>query len=218
MKRVGDIFDHVVDMENLRLAFLKASKGKRCRSDQRVYQSNLDVELKKLREGFLSGEYPIGHYTRFVINDPKQREICAAAFSERVLHHALMNVCEPYFDRWLISHTYACRKGMGQLRAAEAARRESNRHEWFLKCDIRKFFDNISHEGIEELLVRKFKDARIVYWFKKILRTYETTSGKGLPIGNLTSQHLANLYLDKLDRFAMSKRVGYVRYMDDFNW
>ena len=216
MKRVGGIFDRVVDMDNLRLAFLKASKGKRCRADQRDYQSNLDVELKNLREGLLTGQYLVGAYTRFLINDPKQREICAAAFRERVLHHALMNVCEPYFDKWLVSRTYACRRGFGQLKAIEKARRESCRYGWFLKCDIRKFFDNVPHDGLELILDRKFKDEGVVYWLKKIISTYETEPGKGLPIGNLTSQHLANLYLDRLDRFALSKHVGYVRYMDDF--
>lgn len=216
MRRVGNLFDRVTDMENLRIAFLKASRGKRHRKDQREFQSNMARELAFLEEGLLSGEYPVGDYTRFVINDPKRREICAASFRERVLHHALMNVCEPYFDRWLVSRTYACRKGFGQLRAIESAQREANRHIWFLKCDIKKFFDSIPHEGIKRLLYRKFKDGQIIYWLEKILNTYETESGFGLPIGNLTSQHLANLYLDKLDRFAVNKGVGYVRYMDDF--
>jgi len=216
MKRIGNIFDRVVDSDNLREAFLKASRGKRGRNDQRAFQANLSREISVLREGLLSGNYPVGNYSRFVIADPKRREIYAAEFRERVLHHALMNVCEPYFDRWLISHTYACRKGMGQLKAIAAARMESRRCKWFLKCDIRKFFDNISHEGMVSLLRRKFKDERILYWFEKILSTYETTSGRGLPIGNLTSQHFANLYLDKLDRFVTARCFGYVRYMDDF--
>lgn len=216
MKRAGNLFECVTDMDNLRIAFLKASRGKRHREDQREFQSNLSQELSALGEGLLSGEYPVGNYTRFVINDPKRREICAASFRERVLHHALMNVCEPYFDRWLVPRTYACRKGFGQLKAIESARREANRHRWFLKCDIRKFFDSIPHEGIERLLLRKFKDEGIIYWLKKILHAYETEPGFGLPIGNLTSQHLANLYLDELDRFVAAKCAGYVRYMDDF--
>ena len=117
MKRVGNIFDAVVERENLRDAFLKASRGKRHRLDQRQYADNLDNELDRLREGLLNVDYPVGNYRRFKIYDPKEREICVAPFGERVLHHALMNVCEPWFDKWLVFDTYACRAGKGQLRA-----------------------------------------------------------------------------------------------------
>ena len=121
MKRVGNIFGAVVERENLRDAFLKASRGKRHRFDQRQYADNLDNELDRLREGFLNVDYPVGNYRRFKIYDPKEREICVAPFGERVLHHALMNVCEPWFDKWLVFDTYACRAGKGQLRAVKRA-------------------------------------------------------------------------------------------------
>ena len=101
MKRIGHLFECVVEPDNLRLAFVKASRGKRHRADQMAFQRNLEVELTRLREGLLAGDYPVGRYKRFTIWEPKEREICAAAFGERVLHHALMNVCEPYFDKWL---------------------------------------------------------------------------------------------------------------------
>lgn len=213
MKRVGDIFESVLDIDNIRLAFLKASRGKRIRADQRMFQANLDQELIRLRQGLADGTYPVGNYTCFKIFDPKEREICAAAFGERVLHHALMNVCEPYFEKWLSERTFACRKGYGQLRAVQVAAHAASRHVWYLKCDFRKFFDTIPHAGIKRMLARKFKDGRVIYWFERILSTYQTEKGHGLPIGNLTSQHLANLYLDSLDRLA---RTAYVRYMDDF--
>lgn len=213
MKRVGDIFESVLDIDNLRLAFLKACRGKRIRADQRMFQSKLDRELIRLQQGLADGTYPVGNYTRFKIFDPKEREICAAAFGERVLHHALINVCEPYFDKWLCERTFACRKGYGQFRAVQAAAYAARRHAWYLKCDFRKFFDTIPHAGIRCLLLRKFKDRRIIHWLERILSTYQTAEGRGLPIGNLTSQHLANLYLDPLDRLA---RTAYVRYMDDF--
>ena len=95
MKRVGYLFERIVDPGNLQLAFWKASKGKRFRDDQRDFMQNLGRELCRLRDGLLSGDYTIGNFTRFTIYDPKIREICAASFGERVLQHAIMNVCEP---------------------------------------------------------------------------------------------------------------------------
>ena len=213
MKRVGRIFDAVVERENLRDAFLKASRGKRHRFDQRDFADHLDEELDRLREGLLNVDYPVGNYRRFMIYDPKEREICVAPFGERVLHHALMNVCEPWFSKWLVFDTYACRAGKGQLRAVRRAQEFARRNDWFLKCDFRKFFDSVPHDGLKRMLARKFKDPFVVAWFERIIGGYEKTPGRGLPIGNLTSQHLANLYLDPLDRLCQG---AYVRYMDDF--
>ncbi len=219
MKRVGNLFEKAVDPENLRLAFWKASRGKRHRPDQRAFAENLSAELERLRDGLFSGEFPVGRFARFTIYDPKEREICAAEFPERVLHHALMNVCEPYFEKWLIFDTYACRKGKGQFRAVRRAQAFAKKNEWFLKADVRKFFDSIPHERLKELLRRKFKDAELLAWFDRIIDSYKTQSGRGLPIGNLTSQYFANLTLDPLDRFVKEslRLKGYVRYMDDFS-
>ena len=216
MKRIGNLFERVVDRDNLRLAFLKASRGKRHRDDQRRFEANLEVELTRLREGLLAGDYPVGDYRRFTIFDPKEREICAASFGERVLQHALMNVCEPYFDRWMVAQTFASRTGMGQTAAVTQARACAARHAWFLKADFRKYFDSIPHIGIQRLLARRFKDRAVLDWFFRILAAYEKTPGRGLPIGNLTSQFFANLYLDALDREVLGRGFAYVRYMDDF--
>ena len=162
MKRAGKLFEKVVDPENLRLAFWKASRGKRHRPDQRAFAENLSVELERMRSGFLSGDYPVGHYTCFTICDPKEREICAAAFPERVLHHALMNVCEPHFEKWLIHDIYVCRKNKGQFKAVRRAQEFSRQNEWFLKADVRKFFDSIPHDRLKALLRRKFKDGGLM--------------------------------------------------------
>lgn len=237
MKRIGYIFDRVIEPENLKLAFWKASKGHRACDAQRNYAAALDDEIRALRYGLIEGNYPVGDYTRFTVYEPKVREVCAAPFRDRVLHHALMNVVEPYFDRWLVDDTYACRKGKGQCAAVERAQHFAHRYQWFLKCDFRKFFDSIPHQGIERMLRRKFKDEALVAWFMRIVDTYEVPFEKladevkalpkekrGLPIGNLTSQHLANLFLDPVDRIlqqwmAHEARLGgfgYVRYMDDF--
>jgi RNA-directed DNA polymerase len=201
------------------LAFWKASRSKRHRPDQRAFAKNLEKEIQHLRDGLLAGDYPVGVYTRFTIYDPKEREICAATFPERVLHHALMNVCEPHFDKWLIFDTYACRKGKGQFKAVRRAQEFARTHVFFLKADVRKFFDSVPHDRLKALLRHKFKDNQLIFWFDRIIDTYETKPGHGLPIGNLTSQYFANLYLDPLDRFVKEslRLKGYVRYMDDFS-
>lgn len=212
MKRAGNLFDRIADRENLLLAFSKASRGKAERADRAAFAANLRDEIEALRAGLLDGTYPIGNYVQFTIRDPKERVITAAPFRERVLHHAIFNVCEPLFDKWMVFDSYASRKGKGQKAAVERARQFSGRYAWFLKCDFRKYFDSIPHEGLRRMLRRKFKDSRLLDWFDRIIDTYEASPGHGLPIGNLASQHLANLYLDGLDR----KWRPYVRYMDDF--
>ncbi len=123
-----------------------------------------------------------------------------------------MNVCGPYFERWMIFDSYASRKGKGQMRAVKRAQEFARRNRWFLKCDIRKFFDSIPHGLLLAKLARKIKDPFVLAWFERLIGSYEKTPGRGLPIGNLTSQYFANLYLDGMDRLASP----YVRYMDDF--
>lgn len=218
MKRIGNLFEKVVEPENLRLAFWKASQGKRHRPEQRAFADDLEGSIQRMRCGLLNNDYPVGEHTRFTIYDPKEREICAAAFPERVLHHALTNVCELYFEKWLIFDTYACRKEKGQFKAVRRAQEFARQHEWFLKADVRKFFDSVPHDNLKALLRRKFKDEQLLFWFDRIIDTYETHPGHGLPIGNLTSQYFANFYLDPLDRFVKEilRVKGYVRYMDDF--
>lgn len=212
MKRVGHLFDAVVERENLLLAFARASRGKSSCLAQIGYAANLRDEIEVLRTGLVDGTYPVGIYTQFTIHDPKERIITAATFRERVLHHALMNVCERYFDKWQIFDSYASRRGKGQMAAVRRAQEFASHYAWFLKCDFRKYFDSIPHDRLKRMLRHKFKDEKVLYWFERIIDSYEVSSDRGLPIGNLTSQHLANHYLDGLDR----KFHPYVRYMDDF--
>jgi len=160
----------------------------------------------------------VGQYRFFHVHDPKKRLICAAAFPERVLHHAIMNVCEPVLDRYAIFDSYACRKGKGTHRAVLKAQTFARRRCWFLKLDIRKYFDSVDHEILQGLLSRLFKDRGVLELLDQILNTYHTKDAKGLPIGNLVSQHLANFYLSFFDHWIKEKRKirFYLRYMDDF--
>jgi retron-type reverse transcriptase len=179
--------------------------------------ADLDAKLDSIRAGLLAGDLTLGSSIQFTIHDPKKRLITAPCFRERVIHHAIMNVCEPVFDRWLIADTYACRKGKGRNAALTRAREFAGRFPFFLKMDVRKYFDSISHVVLNARLARLFKDRRLLDLFGRIIACHDVTRERGLPIGSLTSQHFANFYLGWFDRFVKETlRVpGYVRYMDD---
>ncbi len=218
MKRHGQLMAQIADHENLRLAFWKASKGKRGKADCQAFRERLDENLSAVRVELLTGNVAVGDYHYFKVFDPKERQICAASFRERVLHHALMNVCEPVLEKAAVFDSYACRKGKGRERAVTRAQHYARTQGWFLKMDIRKYFDSIHQGTLRTLLGRKFKDPLVLGVFDRILGSYHTAEGRGLPIGNLTSQHLANFYLGVIDRFIKEELrcPAYVRYMDDF--
>jgi RNA-directed DNA polymerase len=218
MKRVGRLIEAIATPDNLRVAFWKAAKGKRTRVDCLRFQDRLDQNLDELGADLLSGRTRVGDYHYFTIHDPKERTICAASFRERVLHHALMNICDPVLERAAVFDSYACRKGKGRLAAVGRAQEYARRHEWYLKMDIRKYFDSIDQTILARLLRGKFKDESLLALFDQILASYHTVPGRGVPIGNLTSQHFANFYLGPLDRFIKEglRRRACVRYMDDF--
>ncbi len=217
MKRVGNLIDKIADPDNLRLAFWKARKGKEGKKEVALFRQYLDKNLLILREQILSANVDVGNYNYFKIFDPKERQICAASFHERVLHHAIMNICHPIFERYQIFDSYACRKGKGTYAALERAAVFQKKYRYFLKLDVRKYFDTINHDVLKTTIARFFKDKKLLSVLIKIIDSYETTQNKGLPIGNLTSQYFANHILAKADHFAKeSLRVkGYVRYMDD---
>ncbi len=217
MRRAANLFERIPELENLRLAFHKAARGRRGQTIVREFASRLDERIAVISDGIRNGSIRVGRFQQFVIRDPKERVITAPCFEERVLHHAIMNVCEPVMDRWLIDDTFACRTGKGREAAIHRAHQFSRKFEWFLKLDVRKYFDSVSHDRLINLLAMRFKDRRLLELFNRIIRAYRGDLGIGLPIGSLTSQHLANFYLGWLDRFAkVTLRVrGYVRYMDD---
>ncbi len=218
MKRKGNLYHQIATHENLRLAFAKAAKGKRHRAEVIAFCQDFDVNIQKLREQLLSHSPNIGHYRFFQVRDPKHRQICAASFPERVLHHAMMNICEPMMESYSVYDSYACRKNKGSLKALARAREYAWKYGWYLKLDIRKYFDSIDHGILMSLLSRRFKDKELLELFHQIFATYHTQPGKGIPIGNLISQHSANFYLGYFDHWVKEERgiVGYVRYMDDF--
>lgn len=219
MKRIGHLLERIAEPENLREAFLLASRAKSAKPDVLAFRENLTSHLAVMRDQILSGNVPVGGYRQFRVYDPKERVITVAPFAQRVLHHAILRVCEPYLENKLVPWTYACRKGKGRLAALDAAAGHCRRQAWYLKLDIRKYFDSVPHDRLLERLHGIFKDAAVLTLLERIIRSHEVTPGCGLPIGNLTSQHLANLYLGGLDRFidqeVGGKRLATVRYMDD---
>ena len=218
MKRAGNLYGRIAAYDNLCLAFWKAARGKRQRPDVIAFGNRFQANIRKLQFDLIHRRPEVGCYHFFEIRDPKPRSICAAAFPERVLHHAVMNVCEPVLERYAINDSYACRKGKGNRKALDRARVFARRFEWYLKLDIKKYFDSIDHAILLDLLARRFKDRDLLRLFRTLLDTYQTRPGKGLPIGNLVSQHLANFYLGVFDHWVKEElRVrGYLRYMDDF--
>ncbi len=218
MKRYTNVYSAIKDPDNIRLAFLKAARGKRDKTDVAAFASDFEANIQNLYNQLDNLCLDVGHYHFFKVWDPKQRMICAASFPERVLHHAIMNICEPTLDRYAIFDSYACRNGKGLHRAVYRARQYAGKYPWFLKLDIRKYFDSIDHGILMNMLEKRFKDKPVLEIFRQIVDTYETGPGCGLPIGNLVSQHMANFYLGIFDHWVKEtlRIKGYVRYMDDF--
>lgn len=220
MKRAGQLIERIATRENLELAFWKAQRGKAERPEVVAFRARLDDNLAALAAGLSTGDISFGPYSQFKVYDPKERTISVAPFPDRVVHHALTNVCEPVFERYAIFDTYACRKDKGSHRAVLRAQAFARRFPWFLKLDIRKYYETLDHTVLYGALERLFKDQVLLGIFDRLIDSYSTPGRPhtGLPIGNLTSQHFANYLLGRLDHWVKEElRVpGYVRYMDDF--
>ncbi|MBQ9077421.1 MAG: reverse transcriptase [Muribaculaceae bacterium] len=217
MKRTGNLIERIADCDNLHLAFIKSCRGKQCKAEVIRFRERYDDNIRSIRDALLAGNVAVGDYNYFTIHDPKERLICAASFRERVLHHAIMNVCHDIFDRSLIYDTYATRRGKGVYAALDRAVKGASRYRYMVKLDYRKYFDSIDHEILKRQLSRLFKDKGLLTLLASVVDSYSTVPGKGVPIGNLTSQYFANHYLSGLDhRMKECVRVPvYIRYMDD---
>jgi retron-type reverse transcriptase len=219
MRRVGWLFDQVVDYAALRAAAHRAARGKRRRPEVAAFLVDEERYLLTLRRELEAGTYQPGAHATFTVHDPKTRLISAPPFRDRVVHHALCHVLEPVLERVAIPDSYACRKGKGSHAAILRAQALAKQHPFALHLDVRRFFDSVDHGVLKTLVRRLIKDARILDLVDRIIDHGPPgrPPGKGLPIGNLTSQHLANLYLSSLDHHV--KEVlharAYVRYMDD---
>jgi retron-type reverse transcriptase len=235
MKQFDNLFIKICEWDNLLLAFKKAEAGKRSSPNVIEFRFRLAENLLMLKAELENGTYTPGIYTTFYVYEPKKRMISAAPFRDRVLHHALCNVIEPLFERSLIFDTFANRNGKGTHAAIRRCQEMMRKHTWVLKCDIKKYFPSIDHVILKELVAEKISCVKTLNLIFKIidhsnpqeavhdffpgdnLFTYHERR-KGLPMGNLTSQFLANYFLSPFDHFVKEtlKAKGYVRYVDDF--
>ncbi|NQU63012.1 MAG: RNA-directed DNA polymerase [SAR324 cluster bacterium] len=220
MKRFGNLWTSIVSFENLRIAALEASISKRGSIPVQNFLFNLEPNVLQLQSTLESGQYQPGNYSYFKIYEPKERNICAAPFVDRVVHHAVCRKMNPLLERVYVPQSFACRTGMGMHKAVNKAQEYLRISKYFLKCDVEKFFDSVDHEILKGRLMRKFKDERLLDLLNKIIDhpVPGNPLGRGLPIGNLTSQHFANFLLTGLDVMILEeiKPKGYIRYMDDF--
>lgn len=238
MKRLGNLYEQIIDYENLWKAYLNARKNKRFRGDVLEFTHNVEENLIQIQNELIHKTYKVGRYREFYVYEPKKRLIMALPFRDRVVQWAIYQVIEPLFDRQFIKDSYACRKGKGVQAAADRLqywmRKLDRRYEnpYYLKLDISKYFYRIDHDVLISILRRKIKDEDLMWLLETIIHSEDTKfgvplgdhnleqeriDGLGMPIGNLTSQLFANLYLNELDQYAKHELHlhCFIRYMDD---
>ena len=220
MKRQGHLFERVIAWPTLLAAAHRARRGKGDRLEVARFLFHLESNLLSLQRELRSGDYRMQPYRAFEIREPKRRRICAAHFRDRVVHHAVCGVLDPIFEAGSISDTYACRRGKGTHAAVRRLQGFSRRWPYVLMCDVRRYFETLDHQVLKSLCRRKLKDKALLDLLDRIIDhpLPGGSPGKGVPIGNLTSQYFANRYLGELDHYVKDRLrlPGYVRYMDDF--
>ena len=216
--RVFDLFTSITSFAQLRASAKLAKKGIRYNRSVLSFFAELDSNILQLQQNLVDGRYLPQRYTEFVLLDPKPRKIQAADFTDRVVHHSVCKSLAPHFERSYLAHSFACQKGKGNHRAIEQAQRFARKFQagWFLKLDIAHCFETIDHVVLMEQIFRRIGCVQTLDLIDLII-THGGRQGKGLPIGNLTSQHFANFYLDALDHYCVQelKIKGFIRYMDD---
>ena len=215
------MYERIISLENLFIAWEEFLKGKRKRKDVAEFGENLSENIYNLHLELLNKSYRHGGYHAFNISDPKPRNIHKASVRDRLLHHAIYRVLYPYFDKKFILDSYSCRLNKGTHKALERfnnfsrkASRNNTKQCWVLKCDVKKFFANIDHEVLLYILEKYIDDKDTLWLLEQIISSFSP----GLPLGNLTSQLLVNIYMNEFDQFIKHKlKVKYyIRYADDF--
>jgi len=230
------LWPQVVSWENLVESYRRCRRRKRATPEATQFDFAWESELLRLQEELTEGTYVPGPYTNFYIFEPKQRKISAAPFRDRVVHHAVVRILEPLFERRFIFDSYACRRGKGTHRAIDRTQVYLRRYNFYLKTDLVRFFPNVDHEILLDVICSHIRDPRFINLIRVIIDSgdgvlrneatndvfpgddlFSTLRPRGLPIGNLTSQFFANVLLDNVDHYLKEEiRVpGYVRYADD---
>lgn len=219
------IFEQIISLENLFLAWREFRRGKRDKRDVQLFEFNLENNLFQIHQELLAGIYQNDPYISFCITDPKLRRIHKASIRDRVVHQAIFRILYHLFDKNFIYDSYSCRLGKGTHKAVDRLglflRQISGNYRekiYALKCDIKKFFDAVDQDILLALIQERINNKRIIWLINKIVKSFSTSFHKGLPLGNVTSQLFSNIYLDRLDQFVKYKLCikYYLRYCDDF--
>lgn len=220
------MYDELCSLKNLGLAFRKARKGKTTKDYVIKFAENLKENLGQLRLELLIHSYKPRPLQTFILRDPKTRKISKSHFRDRIIHHALYNVISNLFEKDFIYDSYANRLRKGTLKAIERfdqfqriVSKNYTLTAFVLKADIRKYFDNVDHVLLLSIIKKKVTDHKVIWLIKTILSNHKSEKeGKGMPLGNLTSQFFANVFLNELDHFVKHtlKAKYYIRYVDDF--
>ncbi|HEY5410209.1 MAG TPA: RNA-directed DNA polymerase [Caulobacteraceae bacterium] len=229
-----NLFRRIAGFLPLRTAALRAVRGKRKKPGAAAFMANLERELLALERELIGGTYRPGRYVRFEVFDPKHRIVSAAPFRDRVVHHALCAVVEPLCSRSFIANSFANQIGKGSHRAVQVYERYRDRYAHVLRCDIHRYFPAVDHEVLKSSFRRHIRCSQTLSLMDALVDGSNRQEPvnlyfagddlfgpfgrrRGLPIGNLTSQFFANLYLNPLDHFVTEVlSASYVRYMDDF--
>jgi len=219
-------YNDIISLENLLEAWVEFVKGKRKRKDIREFELRLMNNIISLHKDLVSKTYRHSAYESFKINDPKPRNIHKASVRDRLLHHAIYRKLYSFFDKTFISDSFSCRLNKGTHRALNRFRsfvwkvsKNNTKTCWILKCDVKKFFASINHEILMSILDKYIQNGDILWLLNQIIESFcSVKRGVGLPLGNLTSQLLVNIYMNKFDRFVKHKLKikYYIRYCDDF--
>lgn len=218
-KRHGTLYNQVVSLDNLYLAYVQARKGKRKTRSVMLFEKSLGSNLEQLHQELSSETYQPTAYRHFVVHGAKARHIAAPSFRDVVVQHAIYRIVGPIFDRSFSSSSYGCRKGGGAHRASDylqKALRKAPRGSFILQLDVRKFYYSVDHSILADLIGAKIKDKNL--FCLMMLMTKDGDATVGLPIGNLLSQLYALIYLNKMDQWIKRsvKPLFYCRYVDDF--
>jgi len=235
LKTYKNLWEKFVSFENLFEAAKKAEQRKRYKPEVLKFNSDLENNLLSLKKELENGSYFPGEYRYFKIYEPKERDIYAAPYKDRVVHHAVINIIEPIWEKRFYYHSYACRVNKGMHKAIDVCQLYLKQNKYILKCDIKKFFQSIDHNILKRIINKRLKDERLVKVIEQIIDYSPEMESpqifypgddiisfleqkKGIPIGNLTSQFFANLYLNEMDTwFKHNQKIKfYLRYMDDF--
>jgi len=208
---IMDLYNTLCSYDNLFLAYKEARKRKTTKSYVIEFEKNLKENLLFLRSELLLHCYSPKPLVNFTIHDPKTRKISKSDFKDRIVHHALCNIIEPIFEKSFIYDSYANRMGKGTLKALQRfdffkrkASRNNTEKCYVLKADIQKYFENVEHEILQSIIQKRVSDKRIIWLIRKILSN-SSSQNKGMPLGNLTSQFFANVYLNYFDWFVKTK-------------